>query len=402
MRGSDAVVHDGLNRGVEGEFVHRGAIRQVQGHPRGGERLGEIIRALKSRVHALGAADGFAVVPHELGGDVLQELQLGFRLRLGEEVVAFDGGGGGGGGGGGLLLPGDNLGLPVYPRVVLLLVDVGGHRAVPFGGALQTLGLEPAVVVNLGEVLDAVVGEDGYDDGAVVNLAGEDASGVEVKARGSAEEKAVVGGHLAAHGERVLVVAAHHAVDDVDVEATRDGVLSDTLHLPTLGNAHVVGGDPLDDVVPKDGTLGVRHDHADVRVLALEVAPGAADRAAGASAGDKVRHVTRGLSPNFRTQRSLVRLRVVRVVVLIHAVVRPGVLGAQAIFDVLVVVRVVGSDARGRDDDLAAVRPHGIHLLLRRLLVGDDDVIVPAKGARHRDRRAGVAARGGDDLHPGL
>ena len=187
VRGSNAVVHDSLHRRVENVAVDGGAVREVDGHARDGEGLGEILRGLKPGVHSFAPRDALAVVLNKLGRELLEKLELSLRLLGAEEVMALHRGGRGGGRGGSLLVSGHDLGLPVNLGLVRLLVDVGGHRAVTSLGTLQTLGLEPAVVVNLAQVLDAVVGKHGDDGGPVVHGRGEHASGVEVQAGAAAE-----------------------------------------------------------------------------------------------------------------------------------------------------------------------------------------------------------------------
>mmetsp|Transcript_21615 Transcript_21615/g.34995 ORF Transcript_21615/g.34995 Transcript_21615/m.34995 type:complete len:259 (-) Transcript_21615:58-834(-) len=62
---------------------------------------------------------------------------------------------------------------------------------------------------------------------------------------------------------------------------------------------------------------------------------------------------------------------------------------------------MVGCHAAGRHHHLATICAHRIHLLLGRLLVGDDDVVVPAQRARHRDGGARVSRGGRHHRHAG-
>src|SRR6185312_524900 len=95
-------------------------------------------------------------------------------------------------------------------------------------------------------------------------------------------------------------------------------------------------------------------DHDDVRVLLLQVAPDAADRAAGAHARDEVGDPALGLLPDLGTGLLVVGERVVGIAVLVWL---PGARGLahQAVRDAVVAVGVIRRDGRRAHDDFGAV-----------------------------------------------
>ena len=114
-----------------------------------------------------------------------------------------------------------------------------------------------------------------------------------------------------------------------------------------------------------------------------------------------MRHRPFGLRPNLRTKCLFVRIRVVRIVVLIHTI-KFRIFCAHRRFDVLIMIRVIRRHPARGDDDLTPVRPHGVDLLLTRLLIRDHDVWKSTNRTRHRDRRTRVPTRRRDDRHPRL
>src|SRR5690606_7809473 len=85
--------------------------------------------------------------------------------------------------------------------------------------------------------------------------------------------------------------------------------------------------------------VGADHLHPAAGDL-LEVPAGAADRPAGADAGDEVGHLALGLLPDLRPGRAVVAGRVVRVGVLVR-LPRAGDLPGEPVGDRVVRVRVV-------------------------------------------------------------
>ena len=65
-------------------------------------------------------------------------------------------------------------------------------------------------------------------------------------------------------------------------------------------------------------------------------------------------------------------------------------------------IRVIRRHPARCDDDLPPIRPHGVNLLLARLLIRNHDVWKPANRTRHRNRRTRVPTRRRDDRHPRL
>src|SRR5690606_2833763 len=125
---------------------------------------------------------------------------------------------------------------------------------------------------------------------------------------GPADEQRLLAGQPPGHVERVLV-------------GHRDDLVADG---PVVG----LGPDVLADALDEVGTAGAAGVHRALRVRAddlhpaagdlLEVPAGAADRPAGADAGDEMRDAPLGLLPDLRTRRLVVRPRVRRVGVLVR------------------------------------------------------------------------------------
>ena len=150
----------------------------------------------------------------------------------------------------------------------------------------------------------------------------------------------------------------HVAVDDRRVVGRRPEVLADALD--EVGLDLVVGVDRADRVGADD---------LDGRVLLLEVAPDAGDRAAGADADDEVRDAPAGLAPQLRPGRLVVRLRVGRVAYWLGWKA-PGISCGQAVGDAVVGLRRVGRDVGRRDHDLGAVGAQEVDLLACDILSG--------------------------------
>ncbi len=241
-------------------------------------------------------------------------------------------------------------------------------RADPGGGAgvlQEAVVRHPLVVEDLAEVAAAAVGEQHHDDvvgpEALRDLQGPD----DRHAAGAADEQALLLGEAAGHLEGVLVGHGDDLVGHVPVVGARPEVLADALdQVRTAGAAGV------------DRALRVRADHLDRAVAdLLEVASGAADRAAGADARDEVGDLPLRLLPQFGTGGLVVRARVVRVGVLVRL---PGArrLGDQPVGDVVVRVRVLGVDGGRADDDLGSVCAQHVDLVRGHLVRADEDALV--------------------------
>src|SRR5207247_296193 len=121
------------------------------------------------------------------------------------------------------------------------------------------------------------------------------------------------------------------------------------------------------DVAGVDRALGVRADDLDRRVLLLQVPAGARYRAARPDAEHEVRDLAPGLGPELGPGRLVVRGDVLLVPVL------PGHVAARELFretlgDLVVGGGILGSDRGRADDDLGAVRPEDVALLLALLV----------------------------------
>ena len=143
-------------------------------------------------------------------------------------------------------------------------------------------------------------------------------------------------------------------------------------------------------VLLEHGTVRVDAPNLDVRVLLLEVLGGAADRATGAYADDEVRDFAFCLLPNLGARRTIMRLAVGEVVVLVapHAV---GNLVVQFLRHAVVAVRVVWCHGRGTNMHLRPHRAQDIDLLLALLAVGGANELVPFDDACQREAHARVA-----------
>src|SRR5258706_16381514 len=105
------------------------------------------------------------------------------------------------------------------------------------------------------------------------------------------------------------------------------------------------------DVAGVDRALGVRTDDPHRRVLLLQVATRAGDRAAGADAEHEVRDLAPGLRPELGTRRLVVRGDVLLVPVLPRHVAA-GQLLRETFGDLVVGSGILGSDRGRADDDL--------------------------------------------------
>ena len=107
--------------------------------------------------------------------------------------------------------------------------------------------------------------------------------------------------------ERVAVGDLHPASTHVAVEGAGPEVLADALDLVGV---QLIGG--------VDRSLRIGADHVNVRILFLEIAADAGDRAAGADTGHEVGDLAAGLLPDLRAGGLVVGLRVHRVEVLVR------------------------------------------------------------------------------------
>ena len=246
----------------------------------------------------------------------------------------------------------------------------------------------PRVVVQLGEVAATRVGQEHDDQAGVGVLLGVTQGAGEGEAARAADEDPLVLDDPAGSGERLGIADPIPLVDDVLLERRWVEVLTNALHEVGV------------DVARVDRADGVGTDHLDVRVLRLEVAADAGRGAASADAADERVDLAVCLSPDLRTRRHDVRLRVRLVVVL----VRLDVVGAgrELVGHRVVRARVLGLDGGGADHDLGAVGTQELDLVLGDLVRADEDAAVTLQGGGHRESDTGVARRGLDDRAPRL
>ena len=161
-----------------------------------------------------------------------------------------------------------------------------------------------------------------------------------------------------------------------------------------VGRRPEVLADALDEV-RAPGAAGVHRalrvgaDHADPPAgRLLQVAADAADRAAGADAGDEVGDPALGLLPDLRAGRLVVRQRVVRVRVLVR-LPAARYLAGQPVGHRVVRPRIIGGDRGRADDHLGAIGPQHVDLVAADLVRADEDAAVAALlgDDREADRR---------------
>jgi hypothetical protein len=272
------------------------------------------------------------------------------------------------------------------------LADVGRRALGSVDG--EAVLAQPVVVEHLGEVAAPRVREEHDDDrvltlGRALELVGELDGGVHGHARGAADEQRLLAGQPPGHRERVGVGDLDDPIRDLTVVGVRPEVLADALD--QVGAAGAAG-------VDRAGGVGADHLHG--RVLLLEVAAGAADRAAGADTGDEVGDLPVGLRPDLGAGGLVVRPRVVRVGVLVR--LPRARLRREPVRDVVVGVRVLRLDGGRADDHLGAVRLEHVALVLADLVGAHEDAVVALLLGDHGQPDAGVARRRLDDRPPGL
>ena len=183
---------------------------------------------------------------------------------------------------------------------------------------------------------------------------------------------------------------ADPAVDHRRVVGAREEVLADALGEVRPGR-----------VAGQHAALRVGADDPQRRVLRLEVAGDAGDRAAGADRRDEVRDPALGLRPDLGAGRPLVGVGV-RLVPVLVGLERARDVAGEPRRDRVVALGRLGGDVGRAQDDLGAVRAQQ-RLLLRRLLVRhDEDAAVALERGRDREPVAGVARRRLDDRAAGL
>ena len=133
----------------------------------------------------------------------------------------------------------------------------------------------------------------------------------------------------------------------------------------------------------------------------MQVAAGAADRAAGADAGHEVGHRAVGVAPDLGAGGLVVAERAVRVGVLV-GLERARDLPGEPVGDAVVGVRVVGGDGGRGHDDLGAVGREHVALVLADLVRQHEDAAVAALLGDQGEADPGVAGGGLDDGAAGL
>ena len=265
------------------------------------------------------------------------------------------------------------------------------------GRRQQAVRAHPLVVVDLGEVVPAAVGEQDDDHRLARRPACRPGRG---RPRGRRPSPSRTTRRTRIPSSRVRRRAIANASrsltrtqrsTDRRVVRAREEVLADA-----LGQVRPGG------VAGQDAALRVRADHLDRRVLRLEVARRPGDRAAGPDArhevGDPARRsasqisgpVVRSWAAGFSSFQYWSGLNA------------PGMSRASRAATRVVALGRLGGDVGRAQDDLGAVRPQEL-LLLRRLLVGHhEDAAIALERGRDRQAVAGVARRRLDDRAAGL
>ena len=240
----------------------------------------------------------------------------------------------------------------------------------------------PRVGVHLRQVLPAGVGQQHDDRLRLVELASDLQRGEHRAPRRAADQDPLLSRDGARRPERVAVghldVAVHHR----RVERRGPEVLAD----------------PFDQIGPRrvarvHGSLGIGSDDRDRRVLLLEEATDAGDRASRPDPGDEHVDRTVGLTPDLGAGRLVVRRRVLRVEVLVR-LIRAGDLLRQPVRHAVVGLRGFRRNRCGADHDLRSVGAQEGDLLLAHLVGHHEDALVSADRGGDRQPVPRVARRG--------
>ena len=243
----------------------------------------------------------------------------------------------------------------------------------------------PLVVEDPREVAAAGVGDEHDDDVVFGRLVRDAHGGSDGGAARPTDEETLLARDSAGHQERRLVADRDDPVDDRRVVGLGPEVLADA----------------LDQVRPPRSTrvhraFGVGADDLHARVLRLEVAADAGDRAARAESRDEVGDPAGGLAPDLGPGRVDVRLRVRGVRVLVRTE-RAGDLADEPLGRRVVRLRILGRDRDRAHHDLGAVRAQERDLLGRDLVGHDEHALVAALRGDDGEPDTGVARCGLDD-----
>ena len=179
-----------------------------------------------------------------------------------------------------------------------------------------------------------------------------------------------------------------HSSTTFEVDRLRPGVLADALDEVRVELRLVVGG--------VDRALRVDADDPHVRLVLVEPAADAGDRAAGPDGDHERVDLAAGLLEDLGRGHVVVGLRVRQVRVLVGLEAAGDLLGEPR-RDRVVGLRRVVVDRRRRDHDLGAVRAQHRDLLLAHLVRHHEDAAVALARRGDREADAGVAGGGLDD-----
>ena len=165
----------------------------------------------------------------------------------------------------------------------------------------------------------------------------------------------------------------------------------DPVDAPAVEDLRQIGLRPLADSGNLRALLRLRADDHDRRILLLQKARHAHDRAGRAHRRDEVRDRPAGVAPDLGTRSAVVRERIVG----IRELVEDDALALVAHL-LREVARVLHAAGLRRQHELGAVRAHRLPTLERQVVRHHEDHPVALHRRDHRQRDAGVAGRGLD------
>ena len=237
----------------------------------------------------------------------------------------------------------------------------------------------PGVVVHLAEIIPAGVGAENHDH--VFGLA---ALSV-LKCRGqrssarAAKQNAVLARDASGSDERLGVADSNPFIHNLCVQRAGNKVFSNPFHFPRSGRS-----------AAQDRAFDVGADHANVRILFLQVSANTADGPAGAGGGDEGRDLAGGLLPDLGSGLLVVRLRILQIGELPCPPRAPD-LARQPVGDPVVALGRVGRNVGRCDDDLGSIRPQQADLVVAHFVGQYEDAAIAAHRADESEAKSGVA-----------
>ena len=261
----------------------------------------------------------------------------------------------------------------------------------------QVVVPHPLVGVDLAQVALARVGDEDDDDLVGLRAPRRLERRVERRAGRAARQNSLLAGEPSGQVERLVVVHRDDLVDHREIERPRKEVLPDPLDFIGLRSDDLL----RIEILLEDRADRIGPDDLDLRILLLQEARRAADRAAGAEARDEVVDLPAGLAPDLGARAAVVGVGVGRIEILIRQV-GAGRLADDPLRDLVIGVGRVGRHRRRRDDHLGAVRFQEVDLLPAHLVGHHENRAVPLHGSDHGETGSGVPRRRLHDRAAGL